>query len=307
MGWHLAGLKLDQGKMQHAPAPGPEGLKRAQEAARRVAERFGVRRIDQAGLARFRAEADKRSLYVLDVRSPAEYEAGHLPGSRSAPGGQLVQATDQYVGTLNARLVLIDGEAVRAVMTASWLIQMGWGEVYVLDKALDGQSLAKGREKAALLGDDGAVATITVDDLNRQLARATVVDLDTSLRYSAAHIPGAWFAIRARLADTVAKLPGDGPIVLTSPDGTLARVAARDLAPRAARAVLVLDGGTEAWRAAGYKLVAGDEQWADPPEDVWYKPYENRGAPEEKMREYLTWEVALVPQIERDGDANFRL
>ncbi len=307
MGWHLAGLKLDQGRTRHAPAPGPEGLKRAQEAARRVAERFGVRRIDHAGLARFRAEANKRSLYVLDVRTPAEYEAGHLPGSRSAPGGQLVQATDQYVGALNARLVLVDGEAVRALMTASWLTQLGWGEVYVLDKALDGQALEQGAEKATMLGDDGPVATISADELNRQRDRATVVDLDTSLKYRAAHIPGAWFAIRARLADTVARLPGDGPIVLTSHDGTLARFAARDLAPRTARKVLMLEGGTEAWRAAGYRIEADDERWADPPEDVWYKPYENRGAPEEKMREYLTWEVALVPQIERDGDAKFRV
>ena len=33
----------------------------------------------------------------------------------------------------NARVVLIDPERVRAVMTASWLDQMGWHDVYVLD------------------------------------------------------------------------------------------------------------------------------------------------------------------------------
>src|SRR5436190_12168134 len=44
-------------------------------------------------------------------------------------GGQLVQATDQYVGTLRSRIVLVDDAEVRAVMTASWLRQMGYAEV----------------------------------------------------------------------------------------------------------------------------------------------------------------------------------
>ena len=69
---------------------------------------------------------------MFDVRDPAEYAAGHVAGALSAPGGQLVQATDQYVGTLGARIVLVDDAEVRAVMTASWLRQMGWRDVFVL-------------------------------------------------------------------------------------------------------------------------------------------------------------------------------
>ncbi len=76
-------------------------------------------------LARLRADTD-RTLYLFDVRDPEEYIAGHVPGALSAPGGQLVQATDQYAGTLNARIVVVDDKEVRAVMTASWLRQMGW-------------------------------------------------------------------------------------------------------------------------------------------------------------------------------------
>ena len=72
----------------------------------------------------------RRTLYLFDVRDPAEYAAGHVAGALSAPGGQLVQATDQYAGTLSARIVCVDDKQVRAVMTASWLRQMGWREVY---------------------------------------------------------------------------------------------------------------------------------------------------------------------------------
>jgi hypothetical protein len=45
-----------------------------------------------------------------------------------------VQATDLYAGTLGARIVLSDDKEVRALMTASWLSQMGW-KVFVLPEA----------------------------------------------------------------------------------------------------------------------------------------------------------------------------
>ena len=57
---------------------------------------------------------------------------GHLPGSISAPGGQLVQATDTYAAVHGARIALVDDHGVRATLTASWLLQMGWQEVYVV-------------------------------------------------------------------------------------------------------------------------------------------------------------------------------
>ena len=46
-----------------------------------------------------------------------------------------MQATDIYAGTLGARIVLSDDKEVRALMTASWLKQMGWNDVTVLPEA----------------------------------------------------------------------------------------------------------------------------------------------------------------------------
>jgi rhodanese-related sulfurtransferase/predicted metal-dependent enzyme (double-stranded beta helix superfamily) len=134
MGWQLAGFDLDHGADRRAPAPDPESLSRAREAARTVAARFNVRTIDVSELARLQADG-QRSLYLFDVRTPDEYRSGHLPGARSAPGGQLMQATDVYVGVHRARIVLVDDDGVRARLTASWLSQMGDCEVFVLDAA----------------------------------------------------------------------------------------------------------------------------------------------------------------------------
>ena len=70
------------------------------------------------------------------MRTPEEYAAGHIPGFRSTPGGQLVQETDIAAPVRGARIVLADDLGARADMTASWLAQMGW-EVYVLDGGFD--------------------------------------------------------------------------------------------------------------------------------------------------------------------------
>ena len=106
MGWHLAGYGLDHGQVRRAPNVTENGLKRSRMMADTVAERFGVKKVSNAELESICTQNSEISLFVLDVRSPEEYMAGHLPGSRSAPGGQLVPATGEDVGVQNAHLLL---------------------------------------------------------------------------------------------------------------------------------------------------------------------------------------------------------
>src|SRR4029079_19521287 len=131
MGWELAGFTSEKGASRRAGEPSAAGLAAAQAAAEQVAQRFGVKFADAGMVHRWSAD-ESRTTYLLDVRTREEFAAGHIRGYRHAPGGQLVQATDEYVGVRHARLVLIDPQRVRAVLTASWLIQMGWHDVYVL-------------------------------------------------------------------------------------------------------------------------------------------------------------------------------
>ncbi len=69
--------------------------------------------------------------------------------------------------------------------------------------------------------------------------------------------------------------------------------------------VHILSGGMKAWREGGFDLETGHVRMADPPTDVWYRPYDFKEDVEAAMRQYLDWEVDLVPQVERDGDARF--
>jgi rhodanese-related sulfurtransferase len=301
MGWHLAGLTCDRGKSVHAPAVSSSTLAWAKAKADTVARKFGIDRIDLDTLARWRSD-EGRTLYIFDVRDPIEYEAGHLSGALSAPGGQLVQATDYYVGTLRARIVLCDDKEVRALMTASWLRQIGWKDVFVLSEA----GPETGKPADIMLGGEPAAATIDHTQLSALLANesVTVVDLARSPEYRRGHIPGAWFAIRWRLNRALARIPLRGPLVLTSEDGVLASLAVSEASVLATGLVHSLRGGNAAWAAAGFPL-STDAKMADEPVDVWLKPYEQANDREAAMNAYLSWETDLLEQIKRDGTCNF--
>lgn len=308
MGWHLAGYKLERNMDRRPPPVSPEGLAKARAHADSVAKRAGITAIDKKTFAQWQSERDSRTLYVFDVRQPEEYEAGHLPGSLNAQGGQLVQKTDIYVGVRGARIVLVDDTGVRARMTASWLVQMGVPNVTVLDGALDGEELARGAHQSEIPGLPKGVETIAPKMLlvSQQRGKLTVIDFASSLNHRAGHIPGAWFAIRSRLATSLPKIPRKGQIVLTSEDGTLAGLAAPEVAALLGASVKVLEGGTAGWKRAGFPLAIGLEHMADEPEDIFWRPYDLDTAQESAMKDYLGWELGLMDQIKRDGDAKFR-
>jgi rhodanese-related sulfurtransferase len=304
MGWEFAGLTLAHGETVTVPPPEPAMLGWARGAAADLAKRAGVRRCTAAELAAFRAEAG-RSLFVLDVRSPEEYLAGHMPGTRSAPGGQLVQSTDQYVGTLGARIVLVDAEDVRAPVTASWLVQMGWRDVFVLEGGVTGM-LETGPEPRRVPGL-GDLRPDWIDPTALAGSDAAIFDIGSSRAFKAGHIPGARFIPRARLAEAVAAHAADAAtIVVTAEDVALAMLGAADLAG-SGRRVRVLLGGNAAWRAAklpeetgGTGLLAEDDVWLAPSQ---YPPEQQ----EAEKRRYIQWELDLPEQIRRDGDARFRV
>jgi rhodanese-related sulfurtransferase len=133
MGWTLARHDLEHGADRRGGIGFFDGAK---DNAREVAYRAGVRHLRASDVVALEAERS-RTLYRFDVREAEEYTAGHLPGFRHYPGGQLVQEIDMAAPVRGARILLTDDKSVRADMTASWLAQMGW-EVYVLEGGYDG-------------------------------------------------------------------------------------------------------------------------------------------------------------------------
>lgn len=133
-GWSQAGLALERGASRLFGPPSP----RAQEIAQRLARQLGgagqpVPQIDLATARAWQADGE-RTTYLLDVRTPAEFEAGHLPATLSSEGGQLVAVSHRTIAVRGARVVLIDDAlGARAQVVAHWLGQRGHGyEIAIL-------------------------------------------------------------------------------------------------------------------------------------------------------------------------------
>jgi rhodanese-related sulfurtransferase len=143
-----------------------------------------------------------------------------------------VQETDHQVPVRGARIVLADDDGVRASMSASWLAQMGW-EVYV-SEAVPG--VADFTETAVPAPAYPPVTAVTGEIAPAELAAllrqgdTALIDVTTSANYVKRHIPGAWHAIRAQLANAIdAVVPASRRYVLTCGSSLLARYAAADL------------------------------------------------------------------------------
>lgn len=306
IGWTLAGQQLAHGQQRSFAPVSDTTRASAAGRARAVADRAAVARLTREGLAAWQAELH-RTTYLFDVRSPEEFAQGHLPASRSVPGGQLVQETDHVASVRGARIVLVDDDGVRANMSASWLAQMGW-QVAVLD-GLSTADFSEPGDWQAPLPEQPQVNEIDVDQLHTWLqAPGTVLlDFTTSANYVKRHIPGAHWAIRAQLPQVLEQLPVAERYVLTCGSSLLARFAAVDLQALTHTPVYVLEGGTARWIAAGKPLESGETHLAVARSDRYRRPYEGTDNPREAMQGYLDWEFGLIAQLERDGTHGFHI
>lgn len=303
-GWRLSGLELERNTTAAVAPVSAAGAAAAMPRAEAVAARYGVKRIDHATLAAWRGESG-RTTYLLDVRTPEEFAAGHLPGSDSAPGGQLVQAIDRWVATRGARLVLVDGAMTRAIMSAHWLIQLGW-DVVVLDRPLEGQHLETG---AVPLPEVAAVPTIDAAASRREIGDgAAAVVLGASAAYRQAHPAGAVWTIRPRLDRLPPAVLKARRIVVFGDDGAVGRLAAAELAELGGASVALVSGGVAAWQAAGLPVVATQD---DPPDseriDFIFWNHDRHDGNAGAMRAYLQWELDLPGEVARDGLSGFRI
>ena len=303
-GWVLADFELERGASRKYPdRVDASTLPTAQASARKLMERFSIRTVTAAQVEAWLKEAD-RSTYLCDVRTPEEFKTGSIPGSVHAPGGQLIQATDQWVGVRNARIVLIDGgENIRAPVVASWLKQLGC-DACVLEGGV-GSGL-KGRLPAqpAL----PALPAISAADLKRMLdtSSGTVFDLGASMNFRNAHIPGSRWSTRVRVAADARK---EGrSVALVSENADIARLAAVDLFEAGVLDMALLDGGLPAWTRAGYPTESSP---ANPPDaeciDYLFFVHDRHAGNREAMRQYLAWETGLITQLDEQEKASFRI
>ena len=299
MGWKLAGRELERGSaLRYPEIPSRECAESAASRVRDMIRKFGIPTIDAATLDSWKADSG-RTLFLFDVRTREEFEAGHAAGAVHAPGGQLVQATDRWCGVWGARVVLLDeAPCARAIATAHWLRRMGWDAF-----ALDIEGIETGDAASVDLPAAEEISCARLADEMRGDG-VFLIDVGQSADYRAAHLPEAVWSIRPRL-DRL-DIPDGKTVVVYSNRRIRALLAARDLSET--RPVRVLAGGREAWVAEGRPTTASP---GAPPDseaiDHLFLMSARHQGDDAAARAYLEWEENLPAQIAADGDARFRL
>ncbi len=292
MGWLLAGLELERGAERWAPAPTSRGRAVAAEVAKRVAQTDGLRGINAAELRAMQARQEDENLYVFDVRTTEEYAAGHVAGAGWAPGGQAVQAIDDYLAVRGAQIVFVCDDGSRAALSTAWYKRLGFPRIAYLEGGLPawqaaGGALESGHPIPAPWGLEAArqeVAAVTPGDLGG----AVVISVDPSDVYLKAHVPGATWICRSRLERKIGAVVPEGSqaLVVTCADGVQSAFAAATLARLGYAKARVLAGGVRAWQAAGRPIETGPTRLADETDDVVLKPYERGRAAMEARRPF---------------------
>ena len=292
-GWKLAGFDLEHG-VEPQPLPEPD------EAARRSLATEAERLITASELRCISPETvegwladESRTTYLLDVRTRAEFEKAHWPGARHAPGGQLVQATDQYVAVRYARIVLSDDNRLRAATTALRLRDMGH-DVYLLDAdAGQGESSTAIPNETRQGGEFPDPAAL--DDV-------TVLDASSGMDYRAGHIDGARWATRARL-DRLGLDEGE-KILVTGRDPVLIDGVSAELLAMGHQDVTTRVGDPSLWERMGHRVVATPERPSDEDcIDYLFFVHDRHDGNLDAARRYLEWETGLIAQLDEQERA----
>ena len=305
-GWLLAGLELEYGASRRYPDLADDaGLGARCERARKVALVRGASYIGADQLKTWLGDKT-RTTYVFDVRTQEEFNADGAPGSVHAPGGQLVQATDQWVGVRNARIVLADSDGVRAGMVAGWLRQLGH-EADVLEegvaalRAMSLEPVPAGPELSRL----EEVSPTRAREL-LEAGEVQLIDIRDSMSYRQGHIEGAVWSVRPLIAATASasKLH----VLLVASDAGIAALAADELEGAGLQVAGRLAGGADDWKAAGFEIVETPDLPADADciDYLFLTPERNQGNLDD-ARAYLAWEVGLVDQLDEQERGIFNI
>ncbi|MFK4443046.1 rhodanese-related sulfurtransferase [Caballeronia udeis] len=305
-GWALARLKLEHGSERRYPDILNEAsVAEARTRAATLAARFDVATLDASAAQEWLDDPD-RTTFLIDVRTPEEFARDGLPSAIHAPGGQLVQATDQTIGVRRARVLLVDYDGVRAPVIATWLVQLGF-EAALVD-APNATTLHVGKRIAPVQSPLPLLDTVALREA--ATGHVLLLDLRSSAAYRREHAAGAHWSIRPQLASTLAALkaaPGD-TLLLFADEPAVANIAATDLREWGFTSLYLAANGIDTWKKAGLPVVSTPDLPADAARiDYLFFVHDRHDGNLDAARRYLDWETGLIAQCAPDELAVFRI
>jgi len=220
---------------------------------------------------------ENASPYLIDVRTAAEYEAGHIPGAVNIPLRTLADNLDQVPTDENVVVYCASGH--RAGMATSTLRALGYDNVKAFPGGWNAWSAAEGEVETEAnepgtfeMGDvapemiaasaeflnnipEGFYAVGDVEAFKGAMdAGAFVIDVRQPDEYEAGHIPGAINIPLRELGDNVDQIPTDVPVFVYCQSGWRAALATGALHNMGYENVRSFPPSFAGWEAAGEEI-----------------------------------------------------
>lgn len=184
---------------------------------------------------------------VIDVRSTADFAAGHLPGVLNIPTGTSFITWAGSLLPYDRDLVLLADDPKRIVRARHGLSLIGLDRV----TAVGGKGL-----RTEWQSRHGALQTVRLLEA-KQLAASKdrrVIDVRGAAEWNEGHLSNAEHLFLGDLAARSATIPHDTPIAVHCQGGTRSAIAASILQAQGFTDVANVAGGIQAWEAAGFPI-----------------------------------------------------
>ena len=217
------------------------------------------------------------SFALIDVREAGEYNSSHIPEASLIPRREMEFRIAASAPHRGAHIVLCDDDGRRASLAAGTLEALGYSNVSVLDRGINGwASLDYPTEWGVNVPskDFGEkvevvhhVPEIDAAELHSRIERGdklVILDTRTPEEYRRFCIPGGRSVpggeLALRITDITAELDPDTTVIVNCAGRTRSIIGTRVLQRMGRQNIYGLKNGTSGWVLAGYELESGADR-----------------------------------------------
>jgi len=299
-GWFLSDLCLDHNKSNFLDVrPDDTELKKIQNKIFKLLINHSINLIDFSKAQELILDKNK-STFIFNVTNSNK----NMSSIRHVPGGQLIQATDKYIGVLNATLILVDdGDLIRAGTTAIWLKKMGY-QVHILRKETVNTNKLKLKKQLPL--KEQKLNVFEIEKLTN-LKNIVLYDIRSSENFMKKRIKNSIWLNRANLRKV--KIKKQQQIIIITDEFDKARLVINDIEEMNLGCVISLYKWKEN-ELINHSNIIDNKPILFPKKDCIdfnFHTYKRHKGSKSHANQYLKWEIGLINKMDKQELSFFNI
>ena len=302
-GWFLSELSLEHNKNKYLEVlPNDIETQQLQNKVLKLTNDLNIDLIDLKKAQELIIDK-KKSTFIFDVTTSKTISTKPCT-IMNVPGGQLIQATDKYIGVWKATVILVDdGDLIRAGTTSFWLKKMGY-EVYILKEGLlKAQTLKFTKEIDHKLID---LDFINLEDLVK-IKKQILYDIRSSKDFCKMRIKNSIWLNRAHLYKE--KIKTVDPIIIITDNLEKASLIVKDLKQKDKGAIIKVYKWNQNEITSYPSVIDVTIETLSEQNNIDFNfhTHMRHNGNQEHAKQYLEWEINLVSKMDKQELSFFKL